>query len=87
MRIAVIGAGIKALFGALDRLAPPRAILSTDTSGLSITAIASATGRPERVVAGKGFYDYPPGAHEALIRCSSSPTTSRRPCSSPIPST
>lgn len=47
----------QALFGALDRLAPPRAILSTDTSGLSITAIASATGRPERVV---GFHWFNP---------------------------
>jgi len=37
-------------FSELDRLAPPTAILSTDTSGLSITAIAAATTRPERVV-------------------------------------
>lgn len=38
------------LFRELDRLAPPAAILSTDTSGLSITAIAAATARPDRVV-------------------------------------
>ncbi len=41
------------VFAALDRLAPPEAVLSTDTSGLSISAIASATTRPEMVV---GFH-------------------------------
>ena len=46
--------GLKqALFRELDRLAPAAAILSTNTSGLSITAVASAVGRPERVV---GFH-------------------------------
>jgi 3-hydroxybutyryl-CoA dehydrogenase len=38
------------LFAELDRLAPGSAILSTNTSGLSITAIAEAASRPERVV-------------------------------------
>jgi 3-hydroxyacyl-CoA dehydrogenase len=38
------------VFAALDRHAPRDAVLSTDTSGLSITAIASATERPEMVV-------------------------------------
>lgn len=38
------------VFAALDGHAPPEALLSTDTSGLSITAIASATRRPESVV-------------------------------------
>jgi 3-hydroxybutyryl-CoA dehydrogenase len=38
------------LFAELDRLAPAAAVLSTNTSGLSITAIAEATSRPERVV-------------------------------------
>jgi 3-hydroxyacyl-CoA dehydrogenase len=38
------------VFAALDRHAPAEAILSTNTSGLSITAIATATTRPERVV-------------------------------------
>ncbi len=38
------------VFAALDRHAPRDAVLSTDTSGLSITAIASATSRPEMVV-------------------------------------
>jgi 3-hydroxybutyryl-CoA dehydrogenase len=47
----------RAVFHDLDRLAPRHAILSTDTSGLSITAIASATGQPERVV---GFHWFNP---------------------------
>ncbi len=47
----------QALFRELDRLAPPAAILATDTSGLSITAIAGATGRPDRVV---GFHWFNP---------------------------
>ncbi len=43
--------GLKqALFRELDRLAPPGAILSTNTSGLPITAIATGVARPERVV-------------------------------------
>lgn len=43
--------GLKqALFHDVDRLVPPGTILATGTSGLSITAIASATTRPERVV-------------------------------------
>lgn len=45
------------VFRDLDRLAPRPAILSTDSSGLSITAIASATGRPEQVV---GFHWFNP---------------------------
>ena len=38
------------VFAALDRHAPRDAVLSTDTSGLSIGAIATATSRPEMVV-------------------------------------
>lgn len=46
--------GLKqALFRELERLAPAEAILSTDTSGLSITAIASAIERRDHVV---GFH-------------------------------
>jgi 3-hydroxyacyl-CoA dehydrogenase len=41
------------VFASLDRHAKPDAILTTDTSGLSITAIAAATSRPESVV---GFH-------------------------------
>lgn len=38
------------VFAELDRVVPQSAVLSTNTSGLSITAIAEATSRPERVV-------------------------------------
>ena len=41
------------VFAALDQHAPTEVVLSTDTSGLSISAIASATTRPEMVV---GFH-------------------------------
>jgi enoyl-CoA hydratase/3-hydroxyacyl-CoA dehydrogenase len=40
----------KDVFADLDAAAPDRAILATNTSGLSITEIAEATDRPEQVV-------------------------------------
>jgi len=44
------------LFGALDRLAPADAILASNTSSLSITEMAAATGRPAKVV-GMHFFN------------------------------
>jgi 3-hydroxybutyryl-CoA dehydrogenase len=38
------------VFASLDRLCPPATILSTNTSSISITRIAAATGRPDRVI-------------------------------------
>jgi 3-hydroxybutyryl-CoA dehydrogenase len=38
------------LFEQLDRVAPPAAILATNTSSISITEIAARTGRPEQVI-------------------------------------
>jgi len=38
------------VFEALDALAPADTILSTNTSSISITEIAAATGRPDRVI-------------------------------------
>jgi 3-hydroxybutyryl-CoA dehydrogenase len=38
------------LFGSIDAIAKPGAVLASNTSGLSITAIASKCGRPERVL-------------------------------------
>jgi 3-hydroxybutyryl-CoA dehydrogenase len=38
------------IFEDLDRLAPPDAILATNTSSISITAIGARTGRPESVI-------------------------------------
>jgi 3-hydroxybutyryl-CoA dehydrogenase len=39
-----------ALFAALDGAAAPGAILATNTSSLSVSALAAATGRPDRVI-------------------------------------
>jgi 3-hydroxybutyryl-CoA dehydrogenase len=47
------------LFGELDRLVPPPAILATNTSALSVTQIADATVTPERVV-GLHFFNPAP---------------------------
>lgn len=38
------------IFGEIDRLAPPHAILASNTSSISITKIASVTKRPEKVI-------------------------------------
>jgi 3-hydroxyacyl-CoA dehydrogenase len=47
----------QALFAAMDRLAPPGTVLSTNTSSLPITAVARDTAHPERVV---GFHWFNP---------------------------
>jgi 3-hydroxybutyryl-CoA dehydrogenase len=47
------------LFGELDRLVPPPAILATNTSALSVTQIADATQTAERVV-GMHFFNPAP---------------------------
>ena len=39
-----------AIFGDVDRIAAPTAILASNTSSISITEIAAATGRPEQVI-------------------------------------
>lgn len=44
------------LFAQLDKLCPPKCVLATNTSALSITEIASATKRPEKVV-GMHFFN------------------------------
>ena len=49
----------RALFADLDRVTPPEAVLATNTSAISVTAIASATRRPERVV-GMHFFNPAP---------------------------
>ena len=47
------------LFAELDRTTGPEAVLATNTSALSVTEIASATSRPERVV-GMHFFNPAP---------------------------
>lgn len=47
------------IFAVLDKLCPETAILASNTSELSITAMAAATGRPERVV-GMHWFNPPP---------------------------
>ena len=48
----------RALFAALDKVVPADTILATNTSSLSVTAIASASTRPERVL-GVHFFNPP----------------------------
>jgi 3-hydroxybutyryl-CoA dehydrogenase len=40
----------RTLFGSLDALCPPEAILASNTSSISITAIGAATKRPDKVI-------------------------------------
>lgn len=44
------------IFSKLDRLASPETVLATNTSSLSVTEIASATNRPDRVI-GMHFFN------------------------------
>lgn len=48
----------KDAFAQLDKICPPETILATNTSSMSITTIASATGRPDKVV-GMHFFNPP----------------------------
>ena len=52
------------LFAELDRLTRPEAVLATNTSALSVTEIAAATERPERVV---GMHFFNPAPLMALV--------------------
>jgi 3-hydroxybutyryl-CoA dehydrogenase len=49
----------KEVFAALDEILPPEALLLSNTSSVSITDLASATGRPDKVC-GTHFFTPPP---------------------------
>jgi len=61
------------LFAAIDRVAPAPAILASNTSSLSIAAIARATARPDRVI---GIHFFNPVAAMPLVEIVRSPQTS-----------
>ncbi|HKI57485.1 MAG TPA: 3-hydroxyacyl-CoA dehydrogenase family protein [Trueperaceae bacterium] len=54
----------RTLFAEVDRLAPARAVLASNTSELSVTAIAAATGRPAQVI---GMHWFNPPERMALV--------------------
>lgn len=54
----------RSIFAELDRLAGPDTILATNTSALSVTAIAAATSRPGRVI---GLHFFNPVHRMALV--------------------
>ena len=49
----------KEIFAELDQICKPETILASNTSSLSITEVASATGRPEKVI-GMHFFNPAP---------------------------
>ncbi|HXH27476.1 MAG TPA: 3-hydroxybutyryl-CoA dehydrogenase [Candidatus Polarisedimenticolia bacterium] len=61
------------LFARLDRLAPPTAIFASNTSSLSITELAAATGRPARVL---GLHFFNPVPLMRLVEVASTIQTS-----------
>jgi len=56
------------LFGELDRIASERAVLASNTSSISITRLAAATGRPDRVIGMHFFNPVPVMQLVELIR-------------------
>ena len=59
----------KALFAELDALCGPDTILATNTSSLSITEIASATNRPDKVIGMHFFNPVPAMKLVEIIKC------------------
>jgi len=54
----------KSVFADLDKYAPKHAILASNTSNMSITEIAAATGRPEKVI---GYHFFNPAVLMRLV--------------------
>jgi 3-hydroxybutyryl-CoA dehydrogenase len=65
------------LFAELDRIVGPEAILATNTSALSVTQIADATARPERVV---GLHFFNPAPVLPLVEVVRTAHTSEEAC-------
>ncbi|MBI3930224.1 MAG: 3-hydroxybutyryl-CoA dehydrogenase [Armatimonadetes bacterium] len=61
------------LFGRLDKICPERTLFATNTSSLSVTEMARATARPERVV---GMHFFNPPALMKLVEVVRTPLTS-----------
>jgi 3-hydroxybutyryl-CoA dehydrogenase len=62
----------RTIFRTLDRAAPPETILATNTSALSIAAIAEATDRPGRVI---GMHFFNPAPVMPLVEIVTAPKT------------
>lgn len=62
----------RTIFRALDAAAGPAVILATNTSALSVTAIATATTRPERVL---GLHFFNPAPLMTLVEVVAAPAT------------
>lgn len=58
----------KSTFAALDKIARPNVIIVSNTSGLSVSEIASVTGRPDRVMGMHFFYPAPVMKLVELVR-------------------
>ncbi|MBI5757607.1 MAG: 3-hydroxybutyryl-CoA dehydrogenase [Planctomycetales bacterium] len=56
------------VFSRLDGVCPPTAILASNTSSISLTRLASATGRPDRVVGMHFFNPVPMMAPVEIVR-------------------
>jgi len=56
------------IFGQLDKLAPAHAVLASNTSSISITRLAAATARPDRVIGMHFFNPVPVMALVEVIR-------------------
>jgi 3-hydroxybutyryl-CoA dehydrogenase len=71
---AVENMGIKkAIFKELDGVCPPETIFATNTSSLSITEVATATGRPDKVI---GMHFFNPATIMKLVEIIRGMTTS-----------
>ena len=69
----------KSIFAELDRICKPETILATNTSSISITAIAAATRRPDKFI---GMHFFNPAAVMKLVEVIRGARTSDETCTS-----